>query len=157
MWISFNLDDMLFKLKIERLNNTNDYLDVSFEYQFKNIINYKKYNQKILLHNDIDIIKNKIKELLDNKLKNDDIYYCYEPDFNFEFIGGKWLTINTYLWNNDERIGQITNNKISITLELNDIRQLYLYLKLITNEIDLNDNEIKKLINNNTIYNEKQG
>ena len=60
MWISFNLDDMLFKLKIERLNNTNDYLDVSFEYQFKNIINYKKYNQKILLHNDIDIIKNKI-------------------------------------------------------------------------------------------------
>ena len=38
MWISFNLDDMLFKLKIERLNNTNDYLDVSFEYQFKNII-----------------------------------------------------------------------------------------------------------------------
>ena len=41
MWISFNLDDMLFKLKIERLNNTNDYLDVSFEYQFKNIINYK--------------------------------------------------------------------------------------------------------------------
>ena len=157
MWISFNLDDMLFKLKIERLNNTNDYLDVSFEYQFKNIINYKKYNQKILLHNDIDIIKNKIKELLDNELKNDDIYYCYEPDFNFEFIGGKWLTINTYLWNNDERIGQITNNKISITLELNDIRQLYLYLKLITNEIDLNDNEIKKLINNNTIYNEKQG
>lgn len=157
MWISFNLDDMLFKLKIERLNNTNDYLDISFEYQFKNIINYKKYNQKILLHNDIDIIKNKIKELLDNKLKNDDIYYCNEPDFNFEFIGGKWLTINTYLWNNDERIGQITNNKISITLELNDIRQLYLYLKLITNEIDLNDNEIKKLINNNTIYNEKQG
>ena len=56
----------------------------------------------------------------------------YEPDFNFEFIGGKWLTINTYLWNNDERIGQITNNKISIILELNDIRQLYLYLKLIT-------------------------
>ena len=48
------------------------------------------------------------------------------------------------MWNNDERIGQITNNKISITLELNDIRQLYLYLKLITNEIDLNDNEINK-------------
>ena len=42
MWISFNLDDMLFKLKIERINNTNHYRDISYEYQFKNIINYKK-------------------------------------------------------------------------------------------------------------------
>ena len=152
MWISFNLNGMLLKIKIENHNNS-DYVELSFVYQFKDIISYKKDNQKILQCKDIDTIKDRLKELLDNTLKKDDTYFCYEPDFNFEFIGGKWLTVNTYLWDNDNRTGQITNNKISITLGIKEIKQLYLYLKLITGEIDLKDNEIKQLIADNIIYN----
>lgn len=154
MWISFNLNDMLFKLKIDKykLNHSdNEYVEMSYEYSFKNIINYKKDNQKVLLCKDIDNLKDIIKSLLDKTLKSDDTYYCYEPDFSFDFISGKWLKITTYLWNNDNRIGKITNNEISITLELKEIEQLYLYLKLITNEIDINNNDIKKLLKNNIL------
>lgn len=156
MWIQFNLNGMLLKLKINNYKNNNEYVDISFEYRFKDIINYKKDNQKVLQCKDIDTIKEMTKSLLNKTLQNDDSYCCYEPDFSFDFIGGKWLTINTYLWNDEDRTTQITNNSISITLELKEIEQFYNYLRLITNEIDINNLDIKEMLNNNIIYNKTQ-
>lgn len=156
MWINFDLNGMLLKLKIDNYNNNNEYVDISFEYRFKDIINYKKDNQKVLLCKDIDSIKEMTKSLLDKTLQKDDSYYCYEPDFSFDFIGGQWLKINTYLWNNEDRTTQITNNTISTTLELKEIEQFYNYLRLITNEIDINNLDIKEMLDNNIIYNKTQ-
>lgn len=151
MWIEFNIDGMLFNLKIDDYNVSNEYVNISFEYKFKDIINYKKYSQKILLSKDIYNIKDIIRKLLNNELKNDEVYQCFEPDFSFEFLNSKWLKIDTYLWSNEDKTNQITNNMISITLGIKEIEQLYNYLKLIMNEININDSVIKEMINNNII------
>lgn len=156
MWIQFNLKGMLFRLKIDNYtSNDESYVSTAYEYEFKDIINYKRYDMEVLLCRNINILKEMVRKLLNNELKEDDFYYCYEPDFNFEFQGDRWLVINTYLWNNED-MTQITDNKISIVLEDKKIEELYNYLKLVTNEIDINNQYIKKMISNNVIYNKTQ-
>ena len=158
MWIKFDKDGLLLELKIYNYikNDENRYVKLSFNYKFKEIINYKKEDQEILLCKDIDNLKKMLYDFLNDKLtdkyKPTETLYCYEPDFYFEFIGDRWLTINTYLWNNENRKGQITNNMISTTLEKEQVRQLYLYLKLQLNEIDMNNKEIVEMLNCGIIY-----
>lgn len=173
MWIKFNLDGMDFNLKIENYepNQTFDgkWVQVSFDFEFKDIIKYKKEKTEILLCAEIDEIRKYLYDLLNDKFIYKEHYECIEPDFEFFFYPkydiknnknlifikssstsvvdiGFELKVN--LWNEC-----LSCNNFSTFWERNDIEKLYLYLSLITKKILISDERIIKLIDSKVIYN----
>lgn len=171
MWIRFNLEEMIFELKIENYepNQTvnGSWTKVSFNFKFENIINYSTENNEILLCCEIDELRDKFFNLLNDKLTEKVYYSCLEPDFEF-ILRPKFdvrnnpnliyvkpgneiididMELRVNLWNNG-----LTCNYFSTSFYREEINNLYLYFSLISNKISLNDEKIKKLIDLGIIY-----
>lgn len=171
MWIKFNLDGMKFELKIENYKPgqtlDGDWADVSFNFEFQDIIKYKKTAMEILLCCEVDDLRAFMEDLLNDKLTDIKSYECIEPDFDFIFrpkydirnnpnliyvkpgneIEDVNMELNVNLWNEG-----LTCNYFSTLFNRKEIENFYLYLCLITSKIKNDDARIRNLLNSGTIY-----
>lgn len=174
MWIKFDLQGMLFNLKIEGYKPYQDvdgqWTNDSFSFKFQDTINYKKDNYEAILSCEVDDIIKYLKELLDDKMTESKEYGCIEPDFEFVFspkfdvrndpnclyakpgteIIDIDLQLKVNLWDDG-----LTNNYFSTTFGREEIEQLYIYLMLISNRIKKDDEQVQKLIDKGIIYGDK--
>lgn len=159
MWLKLDVEGLKFELKIEDYipNQTIDgkWANVSFDFEFQNIIKYSRSHNELLMCFEIDELICHIKNLLEDKIEEPEILEEIEPDFTFIFNpkdkqkSGIDMEMKVRLWD-----GGLTCNYFSTTFGRDEIEQLYLYLSLITNKIEKDDLRIKKLIEKGIIYGE---
>ena len=156
MWFKLNLEGLVFNFKVENYKQNQDidyeWTDVSFNFKFQNIINYSINKSELLESSEIDHLVNILEDLLNNKLNSIINFECIEPDFTFIFnpdSSDGMMELKVNLWNEG-----LTYNYFSTTFGRKEVEQLYLYLCLITNKLNYNDNKIKQLIDDGVIYSE---
>ena len=171
MWIKFDLDGMIFELKIKNYipNQTlnGDWVEISHNFRFYDIINYSVNREELLLNYEVDKIRDYMENLLNDKLNINKEYEGIEPDFCFIFKPKYYLNdipgvlyvkpgqetvdismeLKVNLWD-----GGLTANYFSMTFYRDEIEQFYLYLSLITKKIGIEDYRIQKLLENGVIY-----
>lgn len=170
MWLKLNLEDLKFEFKIDKYipKKEDSWTKVSLHIYMKNAIDYKINYQEILDNYDVDIIRDNLKKLLNDELEEDDELSFAEPDLEFYLspkqdlrdnpnlvyvkegheIADVTMDLKMNLW--DEK-GALTSNYISTTFDRKEIEAFYYYLCLITNVLDKEDDNIKKLIKDRTI------
>lgn len=172
MWVKFNLEGMKLKFKVEKYTPTQtidgEWAEISFSFEFQNVIKYSNNKNEILLNSEVDDIRDYMKKLLDDKLDEEVIYKCIEPDFEFTFspkydirndpetiwvkpgneIQDIEMKLKVNLW--DEGL---TCNYFSTAFDRETIKVFYLYLSLITNKISKEDYRIIELLKKGNIYN----
>lgn len=165
MWLKFDLDGMLFELNITNYMANQDYdgswSKVSYNFKFKDVINYSINKTELLLNCEIDDLIKLTEELLNDELNDDVLYESKEEEFVFIFnpkydirndpkllfvktgkeIIDISMEIQVYLSNDG-----LTANYFSTTLNREEIEAFYLYLSLITRKIDIENEKIQKLI-----------
>lgn len=171
MWVKFDLQGMKLKFKVEKYipNQTIDgkWAQISFSFEFQDVIKYSTSKNEVLLSSEVDDIRDYIEKLLDDKLDEKVIYKCIEPDFEFTFspqydvrndsdviwvksgneIRDIEMKLKVNLWNEG-----LTCNYFSTSFDREKIEIFYLYLSLITNKINKNNDKIKDLIKSGVIY-----
>lgn len=171
MWVKFDLQGMKLKFKVEKYipNQTIDgeWAEISFSFEFQDVIKYSTSKNEVLLCSEVDDIRNYMEKLLDDKLDEEVIYKCIEPDFEFTFspkYDGRndpdviWvksgneiqdieMKLRVNLWNDG-----LTCNYFSTSFDKEEIEIFYLYLSLITNKISKDNDKIKNLIKSGVIY-----
>ena len=159
MWIRLDLEGLKFELKIEDYlpNQTLDgkWSNVSFNFEFQNIIKYSQNRSENMLCYEIDELILNMEDLLNDRLIERKVVEEIEPDFTFIFNPkdeqkkGIDMEMKVRLWD-----GGLTCNYFATTFGREEIEQLLLYLSLITGKIESEDLRIKKLIENGIIYGE---
>lgn len=169
MWLNLNLDDMIFKFQITNYKNNptlnEEWCKVSFDIQFDTIIHYQTENNELILYYELEDIRNYLGDLINNKLKKQEIIQCIEPDFSFIFkpynqsksietdysdsILDKSLELRIHLWTN-----QLipSYNYFPILFDEQQMIYFYNYLLLITNQITKEDSKIMDMINKGLLY-----
>ncbi len=158
MWLKLNLNGLKFDLKIDDYSPNQmlegKWANLSFSFEFQNIIHYSQNQSESLLCYEIDKLVFCIEKLLNNKIAKRTKLEGIEPDFTFIFNPknhNKQIDINmemkVALWNEG-----LSDNSIIATFDRDNIEILYLYLSLVTNKVNSNDLRIRKLIEKGIIY-----
>lgn len=155
MRLKLDIDGISFYLKITGYRKTSD---SNWDEAWCNVeaclqneyLNYY-FGSEILLCSEIDTLEKYLSDLLNNKMTEETILECIEPDFEFicepktvenDYSGDILLFIVINLWEK----GCLTANSIHLTLDRQDIQQLYTYLLYIKQVIDRTDERIMSLI-----------
>lgn len=130
-------------------------------------IDYKPSGE-LIMSSEVVWIKDVLKKLIDNELEEDYTITLAEPDIQFEFriakrffstpgivyyakgyedvdINGDWII---HFWCNDGALG---GNSLSMTLDRNDITNLYNYIMLVTGEIKSDSQVIMDMLKKGTM------
>ena len=175
MWVKFDLQGMKLKFKVEKYipNQTinGKWAEISFSFEFQDVIKYSTSKNEVLLSSEVDHIRDYMEKLLEDKLDKEVIYKCIEPDFEFTFrpkydvrndpniiwvkpgneIQDIELKLKVNLWNKG-----LTCNYFSTSFDRGKIEVFYLYLSLISNKIDKNDDRINNLLKTGIIYDDNE-
>ena len=75
MWVKFDLQGMKLKFKVEKYipNQTIDgeWTEISFSFEFQDVIKYSTSKNEVLLCSEVDDIRNFMEKLLDDKLEEE--------------------------------------------------------------------------------------
>ena len=139
-WIKFDLDGMIFKLKVYGFEAYNDWVKTSWRIKFEDIFLYERDNEEVFLKDCIDYLISNLKNHLDNKIRKVKTITFFEPDFEFVFrpqekqndgltneeledIIDIRMEMNVYFWHRGA-----TLNHISTSFERKEIQKFYDYL-----------------------------
>ena len=170
MWLHLDLDgiESLFRIREytksipEKWDEQRCVIDLTL--QSNSWLNYQ--SSSILFACEVEEVRNKISDLLDDKIQVREQLSFVEPDFtfilnpkkdlrenpNYVYIapGHEFLDISAdlriHLWN-----GFMTANYFSLCFERNILESLLVYLQLVTNEIPKNDKSVQWLIEKDVI------
>ena len=174
MWLKLNLDGIILSLQIRNYIKVSDddwgstWCKTDFSFCSEPWLNYHKTNDEVFLASEIDDLAHMLKDLLDGSLTESIEFNCIEPDFNFFFhpkydvrndpkvvyvkpgheiadIDMEW---RVSFWNG----GGLTANYLSVTLNRDDIENLFLYLQLVMSKVSENDPAVVQRIKDNIIY-----
>ena len=171
MWFHLDLDGIDFHFRISQYRKSikdiwdEQWCKVDLTLQNGNWLNYQT-SSEMLLSCEVEQLNAKLIDLLSNKLQSQEDLEFIEPDLSFILNPQKDLTldpnytyvapgheivdidvdVHVHLWN-----GGLTSNYISLSFGREDIEALDAYLKLITNQVQVDDPSIKKLIDNDII------
>lgn len=169
MNLKFELDGITLVFKIKGyekvLPEDYDYYWTTTDFSLKSkFINIKVFDQELLLSRELDELVSNIRMLIEqNEVKHEE-FVCTEPDFRFRFYPREEFNLDPsysyvrkgyeskdfhmrweiFFWHEG-----LTDNYLSLYLKREEVEALYTYLKFITGIIDINDEEIKKLIKKN--------
>ena len=171
MWFHLDLDGIEFHFRISQYKKSiqeiwdEQWCKIDLTLQSGNWLNYE-ISSDILLSCEVEELRNKLLELLSNKIHSQEELEFIEPDLSFILHPQKDLTlspkysyvapgheiadidadIRIHLWN-----GGLTANYISLCLDREDIEALCYYLDLVTKQIKLDHPNIKKMLDNDII------
>lgn len=171
MWFHLDLDGINFYFRISNYRKSDpeiwddQWCDVELTLRSESWLNYQT-SSEILLSVEVEQICNKLSVLLSNNLQLQEELEFIEPDISFVLQPQKDLRldpkysyvapgheivdikvdIHVHLWD-----GGMTANYISLCLSREEIEAFCSYLKLITNQIKIDDPSIKKLIDSEVI------
>lgn len=154
MKLNLNVEGIAIELEIKEYKKTKKddnpiFCECSYSFTSKNWLNYSKKDDQIIACDEVDFLFEKLKELVNDELINDEEIEFWEPDFSFELITKKDLRKDkryTYIakgfeitdiclkwfvhfWDED---GALSENYLCITLAREDINKLIDYLEDIT-------------------------
>lgn len=144
--------------KSTKANWDEEWCKVSFTLNCKDIINYCKTDDELLLCSEVEELSDTIKTLLLDEMKQRTELSFIEPDFCFIFnpkridpqltlfednprvidVDAEW---KVYFWNDG-----LTDNYLSLSLDAKDIENLKNYLNLITGMIEITNPVIEAMI-----------
>ncbi|MBR5164075.1 MAG: hypothetical protein IKW87_00740 [Ruminococcus sp.] len=128
-------------------------------------LNYQ-ISSEILLSCEVEEIRDKISDLLEDKIQAQEVMEFIEPDFTFVLNPKKNLRNDskyTYIAHGHEIVDidadlqihfwndGLTANYLSLCFDRKDLECLLIYLRCITNEICQDDESVQKLIEDNVI------
>ena len=171
MWFHLDLDGIDFHFQISQYRQSNreiweeQWCQVDLTLQSGNWLNYE-ISSSILLSCEVEELRDKLSQLLSNKIQSPEELEFVEPDLSFVLHPQEDLTLNpsysyvapgheivdidadfyVHLWN-----GGLTANYISLRFDREDIECLRAYLDLVTKQIDFSNPSIKKLIDSDII------
>ena len=139
-WIRFNLNGMIFKIRIYGFGHGVEWLKTSFRFKFEDIIDYRCDDVKIFTTECLDLLIEHMGKLLNNKFKRKRELSFFEPDFEFTFIPKTIIKgyppelennipidismeLRVFLWHHG-----LTENHFSMCFERDDIQRFYDYL-----------------------------
>ena len=169
---NLNLDGMVVWLTISDYVSSNrehwddEWCSVDYSFSFQNCIDYGKNGDAVLLSCEVDELRGKIDDLLNDRIQEKQNLTFIEPDFEFVFLpktdlrndpsytyiapGHEIVDIlvewRVYLWN-----GGLTDNYFSTTLDREDLVALRDYLKFVEGTLTADSIEIKELIKDGRI------
>lgn len=171
MWLKLNLEGMKINIQIRNYEKSDkdiwdmQYCKVDFSFIFRDIINYEN-SSEILLSCEIEKLKEKLDDLLNDRIAKEFELEFIEPDFMFHFSlkikkeiytinqedTPKYFTTKPYLeWKINLWNDGLTSNYFSTTLDIDDIKALRCYLSLIMGTITTDDKEVIKYMNKGII------
>ena len=171
MWFYLDLDGIDFHFRISKYRKSvqniwdEQWCKVDLTLQSESWLNYQT-SSEILLSCEVEQLCNKLSDLLSNQLQSKEELEFIEPDLSFILHPQKDLRLDpkytyvapgheivdisadicVHLWN-----GGLTANYISLCFGREDIEAFCSYLKLITNQFQIDDPSVKKLIDSDII------
>ena len=142
MWFHLDLDGIDFHFQISQYRQSNreiweeHWCQVDLTLQSGNWLNYE-ISSSILLSCEVEELRDKLSQLLSNKIQSPEKLEFIEPDLSFVLHPQEDLTLNA--------------NYISLRFDREDIECLRAYLDLVTKQIDFSNPSIKKLIDSDII------
>lgn len=171
MWLYLDLDGIEFHFRVKNYRQSTrekwdvEWCKVDLTVQSRNWLNYQ-LSSEILLAYEVEKIRDKISDLLEDKIKIQEEMGFIEPDFTFVLNPKKNLRDDskyTYVATGYEIVDidadlqihfwddGLTANYLSLCFDRNDLECLLAYLRCITNEIQKDDELVQKLIADDVI------
>lgn len=171
LWFKLNLEGMKINIQIRNYEKSDkdiwdiQWCKVDFSFIFRDIINYKN-SSEILLSCEIEELKDKLDDLINDRITQEFELDFIEPDFMFLFSPKikkeiytinqedtpKYFTTEPYLeWKVKLWDDGLTSNYFSTALDIDDIKALRCYLGLIMGTITTDDKEVIKYMNKGII------
>ncbi|MCR5015963.1 MAG: hypothetical protein K6A75_05255 [Ruminococcus sp.] len=171
MWLYLKLDGIEFHFRVKNYRKSTrekwniEWCRVDLTVHSENWLNYQ-LSSDILLACEVEEIRERISDLLEDKIKVQEVMKFIEPDFTFVLNPKKDLRDDSkysyvapgyeivdidaefqiHFWNDG-----LTANYLSLCFDRNDLECLLVYLRCITNEIQTDDEMLQKLIADDVI------
>lgn len=171
MWFHLNLDGIELCFRVAKYRKSapeksdEQWCNIDLALHGNNWLNYK-VSSDILLACEVEEIRNRIFDLLEDKIQAEEELDFIEPDLTFVLYpkkdlredikytyiapGHEILDINAdlrvHLWNDG-----LTANYLSLCFDRDDLQKLLIYLQLVTDEISKDDKIVQKLIESDII------
>ena len=175
MWLKLDLDGINFQLKItnytqheDRSEYPEDWCNVSMKYQSGEWLDYVVDRQQLLLSDEVDDLQSALSRFLNDEFMNAEVLGFAEPDIKFILypkrdvrddpnllyispeanpIQDILMDLRVSFWN-----GGLTANYLSLCMDREDIEMLHKYLMLVTEKIDVDSEDIQKMISGGYLF-----
>lgn len=172
MWISLDLDGIELQLRITDYRKSTNQWDekwckVDLSLRSDEWLNYQIKGQEILLACEVEELRHALHELLTDQIEQECAVAFIEPDLAFNLspkqdvrsnprvlyvkpgheITDIGMDLEVSFWHDG-----LTANRLTIAFDRLDIERLLCYLRLITKEITLDDDNVQQLIASKVIY-----
>ena len=171
MWLQLDLDGIKLHFRIAKYRKSipeswdEQWCNIDLTLHRNNQLNYK-ISSEILLACEVEEIRNKIFDLLEDKIQAEEEMEFIEPDLTFVLYPKKDLhedikytyvapghevldidaNLRVHLWNDG-----LTANYLSLCFGRDDLEKLLTYLQLVTNEISKDDKNVQELVESDII------
>ena len=154
MQLNLDLDGIEFRFRItkyEKSNSENLYklynqwCIVELSLRSGSWLNYQ-ISSEVLLSYEVEEIRDKISDFLEDKIQLQEELGFVEPDLTFIINPKVDIDLQIHFW--DEGL---TANYLSLCFDRNNLECLLVYLRYITKEIQTDDEMLQKLIADNVI------
>lgn len=175
MWLKLNLEGIDFHFRISkyrkstRENWDDEWCEVDLTLQARKWLNYQIVSDEILLAIEVEEIRDRIEDLLNDKLDKPEKIECIEPDFELHLhpkedirnnpdivyvkpgceIADIDMDFQVSFWDSN---GGSSANRLLLSFGRTDLEILLCYLRYITKMIDDKDEMVQRLISEGCLY-----
>ena len=174
MWIRLDLEGIDFNFRISKYRQStkekwdDEWCKIDLTLQASDWLNYHIVSDEIMLASEVEKVRDKINDLLLDKLDKPEIIECIEPDLEFHLfpmkktqnnpdIALKSVYENAYVdmdlqisfW---DRNGELTANRLLLVFGKEDLKKMLCYLRYITGMADDRDEKVQMLLMEGYMY-----
>lgn len=175
LWFRLDLEGIDLHFRISKYRKSTkenwdcEWCDVDLTLQSNRWLDYHINSAEVMLSNEIEMLRDTIDALLNDKLDEIDTLECIEPDFQFIFypkqdvrknprvlyvkpgyeISDVDMDFAVTFW---DREGALSANRLMLSFDRLDLERLLIYLQLVTGIISEDDEMVNKLVSEGCLY-----
>lgn len=175
MWFRLNLEGIDFHFRISKYQKStkenwdDEWCRIDLTLQAPDWLNYRIVYAETMLAAEVEHIRDKINDLLHDKLSKPETIECIEPDFVFHLhpkedirnnpdvlyvkpgfeIADIDMDFQVTFWDRD---GALSSNRLMLSFIREDLEMLLCYFQYITGIVDDNDEMVQRLLSEGHLY-----
>lgn len=175
MWLRLNLEGVDFHFRISKYRKStrenwyDEWCEIDLTLQSHEWLNYQIVSDETMLATEVEDVRDKINDLLHDKLDKPEKIECIEPDFTFLLHPKEDIRNNPDIiyvkpgceifdidmdfqvsfWDRD---GCLSSNRLLLSFGREDLEKLLCYFNYVTGTVDDKDEMVQKLLSDGILY-----